>query len=128
MPEYLPIIKLWHIAFAVMSVSGFFLRGVLMWRRSPWLQHMLVRRLPHIIDSMLFLLGLTLLWFGPWTLSHASWLQAKLIALLIYIGLGFVALHRGRFSQRTRIIAWFAALLVFAYILTVAITKQPWLS
>jgi len=127
MPAYLPIIKQWHIAFALMSLSGFFLRGVLMWRQSPWMQHVLIRRLPHVVDSMLFLLGLILLWLGPWTLSQASWLQAKLSALLVYIGLGFIALHRGQFSPRTRIIAWFAALLVFAYILTVAITKQPWL-
>jgi uncharacterized membrane protein SirB2 len=126
MSSYLPLIKQWHIAFALLSLSGFFLRGVLMLRRSAWLQHGLVRRLPHVIDSALFLLGLTLLWLGPWSLAHTPWLQAKLLALLLYIGLGFVALHRGRFSHRTRIIAWCAALLVFAYMLAVAFSKQPW--
>jgi len=126
MSASLSLIKQWHIAFALLSLSGFFLRGVLMLRDSSWLQHGLVRRLPHLIDSVLFLLGLTLLWAGPWSLAEAPWLQAKLGALLVYIGLGFVALHRGRFSRRTRIIAWCAALVVFAYMLAVAFSKQPW--
>lgn len=124
--SYLPLIKIWHIAFAVLSLSGFFLRGVLMLRQSMWLQSGIVRRTPHIIDSLLFLLGMTLLWFGPWSLVSATWLQAKLTALAVYIGLGFVALRRGHFSQRTRFIAWVLALLVFGYMLAVAHTKQAW--
>lgn len=122
----LALVKHWHIAFALMSLSGFFLRGVLMLRRSPWLQHTLVRRLPHVIDSLLFLLGLTLLWLGPWTLAQAPWLQAKLTALLVYIGLGFVALHQGPFPRRIQVLAWCAALGVFLYMLAVAFSKQPW--
>jgi len=123
----LALLKHWHIAFALMSLSGFFLRGVLMLRCSPLLQHRLVRRLPHVIDSILFLLGLTLLWLGPWSLSSAPWLQAKLTALLLYIGLGFVALHHGPFPRRVQVLAWCAALAVFGYMLAVAFSKQPWL-
>jgi uncharacterized membrane protein SirB2 len=126
MSAYLPLLKQWHIAFALLSLGGFFLRGVLMWCRSPWLGRGVVRRLPHVIDSLLFTLGVTLLWFGPWSLATAVWLQAKLTALLLYIGLGFIALHRGRFSRRTRLFAWLAALVVFAYMLAVALTKEPW--
>jgi uncharacterized membrane protein SirB2 len=123
---YLPIVKQWHIVFALLSLSGFFLRGIMVLRGSPWLQHGFVRRAPHVIDTLLFLLGITLLWLGPWTLADASWLQAKLIALSLYIGLGFLALHRGRFSLRTRLVAWVLALVVFAYMLAVAHSKQPW--
>ena len=126
MDSYLPIIKQWHIAFALLSLSGFVLRGVLMLRAPQSLQHPLLKRLPHVIDSLLFALGVTLLWFGPWSLSTATWLQAKLSALLLYIGLGFVALHRGRFSRRTRLVAWLAALMVFAYMLAAAHWKQAW--
>jgi uncharacterized membrane protein SirB2 len=126
MSSYLPLIKQWHIAFALLSLCGFFLRGIFMVRRSAWLHHGFVRRAPHVIDSMLFLLGVTLLWVGPWSLATATWLQVKLLALLIYIGLGFIALRRGRFSYRTRIAAWLSALLVFAYMLAVAHSKQVW--
>lgn len=97
-----------------------------MLRQSVWLQSGIVRRAPHIVDSLLFLLGIILLWFGPWSLASATWLQAKLTALAVYIGLGFIALRRGNFSRRTRFIAWLLALLVFGYMLTVAHTKQAW--
>jgi uncharacterized membrane protein SirB2 len=126
MSGYFALLKQWHIAFAILSVSGFFLRGLLMLCRSPRLSHRLVRRLPHFVDSALFLLGLSLLWLGPWSLASAPWLQAKLAALLLYIGLGFIALRRGHFSHGTRVAAWVCALLVFAYMLAVAHTKQVW--
>lgn len=126
MSSYL-LIKQWHVVFALMSLSGFVLRGVLMLRVPQLLQSVWVRRVPHVIDSGLFLLGLSLLWLGPWSLGNAPWLQLKLVLLLLYIGLGFVALHRGRFARRTRLLAWSAALAVFAAMLAVAHSKPAWL-
>lgn len=52
-------------------------------------------------------------------------MTAKGIALVIYIGLGTVALKRGR-TRRSRIAAWIAAQVVFLYIVTVAVTRNPW--
>ena len=121
-----PLIKQWHIAFALLSLSGFVLRGILMLRAPQLLQGAWIRRLPHVVDSGLFLLGITLLWLGPWSLSNSPWLQMKLSALLLYIGLGFIALHRGRFSRRMRLIAWLTALAVFVWMLILARTKQVW--
>ncbi|HEX9802833.1 MAG TPA: SirB2 family protein [Gammaproteobacteria bacterium] len=126
MTTYLPIIKQWHIAFALLSLGGFVLRGMLMLYAPQRLQNRWLRRLPHVIDTLLFGLGITLLWFGPWSLWSAPWLQAKLSALLLYIGLGFIALHRGRFARRTRLAAWLAAITVFAYMLAAAHWKQAW--
>jgi len=126
MTSYLPIIKQWHIAFALLSLSGFVLRGILMLYAPQRLQNRWLRRLPHVIDTLLFGLGITLLWFGPWSLWTAPWLQAKLSALLLYIGLGFIALHRGRFARRTRLAAWLAAITAFAYMLASAHWKQAW--
>ena len=126
MSAYLPIVKQWHIIFALLSLSGFVGRGMLMLTAPQQLQRPWLKRLPHVIDSGLFALGITLLWFGPWSLWSAPWLQAKLSALLLYIGLGFIALHRGRFARGTRLGAWLAALAVFAYMLAAAHTKQVW--
>lgn len=126
MNAYLPMIKQWHIAFALLSLSGFVLRGVLMLRASHLLHSAWSRRLPHVIDTGLFSLGLVLLWLGPWSLSSAPWLQLKLSALLVYIGLGFIALHRGRFARSTRLLAWLAAIAVFVLMLILAHTKQVW--
>ena len=52
------------------------------------------------------------------------WLAAKISGLLLYIGLGVVALRTGR-PLALRIGAWLAALLVFGWIVSVAITKDP---
>jgi len=49
--------------------------------------------------------------------------MAKLIALVAYIGLGVVAFKHS--SIKVRKFAWIAALWVLAYIVAVAITKNP---
>jgi uncharacterized membrane protein SirB2 len=54
-----------------------------------------------------------------------AWLTAKVIALLLYIGLGFVALRYGQ-SKTIRLSAWIIAQLVFTYIMLVAINHNPW--
>jgi len=53
-----------------------------------------------------------------------NWLTAKVLALLIYIILGMIALNYGR-TKNIRIAAWFAALFCFAYIVSVAVTRNP---
>jgi uncharacterized membrane protein SirB2 len=53
-------------------------------------------------------------------------LLAKLIALVIYILLGTVALKRGRNKQQ-RVFAWLLALAVFAYMVMVARTHNPFI-
>ena len=52
------------------------------------------------------------------------WVSAKVMALLVYIVLGSVALKRGR-TLAVRTGALLAALLVYAYIVTVALNKNP---
>jgi uncharacterized membrane protein SirB2 len=53
-----------------------------------------------------------------------GWLSAKLFALILYIVLGTIALKRGQ-TRGQRIAAWIAALLVFGYMVAVAITRDP---
>lgn len=120
MSAYYPLLKYLHMLFALLSLTGFVLRGAMMWRGSAWLGHPLTRTLPHVNDALLFLFGLLLLWLGPWSLASAGWLQLKLGLLLVYIGLGFIALRRGRFSRGQRLAAWFAAILVFTVMLWLA--------
>ncbi len=114
-----------HMTCAGLSLSGFILRGYWMQRQSPRLQHPLTRTLPHIIDTLLLLsaIGLTLI-LGQYPFT-APWLTAKVSALLLYILLGSLALKPGR-PLRIRIIAFYAALAVFGYILGVALSHSPW--
>ena len=98
-----------------------------MFKESPLLRLGLTRRLAVSIDSLLLLSALALATVsGQWPLQQA-WLSAKLAALLLYIGLGMVALHWGR-NLVERGAALGAAILTFGYIVAVASSRQvmPW--
>lgn len=113
-----------HLLCIVLSGGGFLARGIMMLADSPLLKRKLVRVLPHIIDTALLVSAIAMVAkLGPQALVM-PWLIAKIIGLLAYIGLGTVALKRGN-SKGTRTTAFIAALLTFAYIVSVALTKNP---
>lgn len=118
-------IKWVHVSCAVLSGSGFFLRGILMMRDSPWLRARSVKVAPHLVDTLLLISAIALASQWGWAALQMPWLLAKIVALLVYIALGVVALRAGR-TRVLRITAWYAALLVFAYIVAVALSKNPW--
>ena len=117
------LIKTIHVGCALLSILGFTARGFLMMRDSAILQMRLLKIAPHIVDTLL--LGSAIWLAVQYGLSPGEnpWLLAKIIALLLYIVLGTVALKRGK-TKQVRIIAWLSALLVFAYIVAVAVTKS----
>lgn len=118
------ILKVVHVGSALLSISGFMLRGVWMLQESPLLQARATRVLPHVVDSVLLLSAIALaLRISQYPFVHA-WLSAKVLALLAYIVLGSIALKRGR-TRRVRSLAFAAALGVFLYIVAVAITRSP---
>ncbi len=117
------LIKVLHITAALFSISGFIIRGIWMMAESNKLQQKWVKIVPHVIDTVLLLSAITLaikLSINP---IEQAWLMNKIIALLVYIGLGMVALRFGR-NLLQRKIAWILAIVVFIYILFVALTKQ----
>jgi uncharacterized membrane protein SirB2 len=113
-----------HLTTIAISLGLFVLRGAWMIAASPRLQARWVRVVPHINDTLLLASGIGLaVLIQQYPLMH-GWLTAKLLALIVYIGLGTLALKRGKTSGQ-RIAAWIAALLVFGYMLAVAITHDP---
>ncbi|HRP66387.1 MAG TPA: SirB2 family protein [Thauera sp.] len=112
-----------HVSCVVLSVAGFLLRGLWMISGSPLLKHRLTRVLPHVIDSVLLLSAIALAVMIAQYPFAADWVTAKVLGLLAYIGLGTVALKRGR-TLTVRVSAFIAALLVYAWIASVAMTKQ----
>jgi uncharacterized membrane protein SirB2 len=121
--DYL-LIKTVHQTAVALSVAGFFARGVGALGGAVWVRGRLAKTLPHLIDSVLLLSALTLAWMLRLTPGSAPWLLAKIIGLLLYIGLGVVALRPGR-PRAVRASAWVAALLTFGWIVSVALTKNP---
>lgn len=117
-------IKHIHVGSVVLSFSLFFLRGLWMVAGSPLLQRRWVKIVPHIIDTILLAsaIWLTLI-IHQYPLAN-DWLTAKVVGLLVYIGLGMVALRRGK-TRKARIMAWTGALLAFGYIVAVALSRDP---
>lgn len=118
------VFKNLHVFFVALSATGFLLRGYWMISGSPLSRHKLARRLPHVIDSLLLATALVIAVMAAQYPFVAPWLTAKVLGLLAYIVLGAVALTYGR-TLRVRVAALVGALLVFAWIVSVAITKQP---
>ena len=113
-----------HMGCVALSGSLFLLRGSWMWSGSPRLQQRWVRIAPHAVDTLLLISAVCLaVTSGQYPVAQ-NWLSAKLVGLLLYIVLGSYALKRGR-TLATRRAFFVAALLVFVYIVAVAITKSP---
>ncbi|MDE2441320.1 MAG: SirB2 family protein [Betaproteobacteria bacterium] len=117
-------IKHLHVTCVLLSGLGFSLRGWWMLHESPLRQHRLTRVLPHVVDTLLLGSALTMAWLSGQYPFVNGWLTAKLCGLLAYILLGVMALKRGRTKAiRTRYFG--LALLVYAYIISVALTRNP---
>lgn len=113
------VIKSLHVICAVVSVTGFIVRGAMMLAQSQLLQHKIARVAPHVVDTILLA---TAIWLCVATHQYpfkTDWLTAKLLALLAYIGFGVAAL---RFR---RVPALFAALISVTYLVLVALTRNP---
>jgi uncharacterized membrane protein SirB2 len=118
------ILKAMHVGSAILSISGFVLRGVWMLQDSPLSKARATRILPHVVDTVLLVSAIALaLRSAQYPFVHA-WLSAKVLALLVYIVLGSVALKYGR-SRRVRALSYGLALAVFLYIVAVAVTRSP---
>lgn len=116
--------KLLHQAAVALSITGFVARGLGSFAGAAWVRGRVSRIVPHAVDTVLLVSALTLAWMLRLTPGAAPWLAAKIVGLLLYIGLGMLALRPGR-PLALRIGAWLAALWCFAWIVSVALTKHP---
>jgi len=114
-----------HMSFAALSGTLFLLRGILMLRRQDGVPagKTMLDRSSHIIDTVLLASALTMVVWGAQYPFVVPWLTAKVIAVVAYIIVGAVALKRGK-TKGIRAGAFVVALLIFGYIIKVALTKQ----
>ena len=119
------LLKALHVATVVLSGTLFFVRGVWVLTGSARSNQRWTRIVPHVVDSVLLLSAIALMVIiRQYPFVHA-WLTIKVIAVLIYIGLGMIAIRHGK-RNHTRIVAWILALLIFAYIVVAALRHNPW--
>lgn len=121
------ILKSLHIGCAVISYALFFLRGIWNLNDSSLMRQRWIRIAPHIVDTLLLSSAVALAYsIGQYPFVNA-WLTAKFLALLLYIGLGSVALKYAK-NKTVRIFFWLAAQAVFGYIVLVAINHKPFIN
>lgn len=117
------ILKYVHVGAAVLTATGFILRGYWMLVESAQLQRLWVRVAPHVIDTVFLLSGVALIAILRLPVLNQPWLLTKFVALVVYILLGSVALKRGP-TKRVRSVAFVLALMTFLYIVGVALNKS----
>lgn len=122
-------IRALHVGCVALSGSLFTARGVLRLKGMPLANHRALRAASVLIDTVLVTAALLLT-----SILHEypfvdGWLTAKLLLLVLYVALGWVALKGARTSMG-RLAAFGGALLTFTAIIGVAVTRNPlgWLA
>jgi uncharacterized membrane protein SirB2 len=118
------LVKYVHVLSVVLSVTGFFLRGLLMMRDSPLLNARWMKIVPHINDTVLLVAALALAAMSGQYPFVTDWVTAKVFGVIAYIILGALALREAS-SRTMRIACWMASLATFCWIVSVALTRQP---
>ena len=113
-----------HIICALLTFLFFMLRGYWMIRDSDLLHLKTVRVLPHVIDTVLLLSAIALTVILNQYPFISDWLTVKLIALVLYISVGTIALKRGK-TKTNRIIAFMVSVTIFGFIVSVAYFHHP---
>ncbi len=115
------IFKHIHMTAALASGAFFLLRGLWMMQESSLFNARLVRVLPHVIDTILLVSALVLVGMMG---KFPVFVLVKVVALFVYIALGMMA-FRFLKSWGGRVFMFFSALVVYAFIVSVAISKHP---
>lgn len=123
------VLKQLHMACAILSISGFVLRGIWAIFDSPLLQKKWVKVLPHVIDTIFLIAGLWLAALIQQYPGSHNWLTAKVVGLLVYIVLGVMTL-RLRQSKPLQVSVFVLAVTTFLYIYGVALHRNAasWLT
>lgn len=113
-----------HMLCAVLSILLFILRGALKLQGLELLRKKFLRIAPHVIDTVLLASAIGLAVLSAQYPFAQGWLTAKVIALVLYIGLGLVVMRFAQ-TQAMRTVAYVLAIVVFGYILAVARSRTP---
>ncbi|MDH3841848.1 MAG: SirB2 family protein [Chromatiales bacterium] len=113
-----------HVVCVVISASLFVARGAAETAGADWRKWRVLRVAPHFVDTVFLASAVTMVWLQGLSPIAQPWLAAKLVGLVCYIGLGLVALRFGG-TKKVRRIAFAGALVTLAYIVSVALSRDP---
>jgi len=98
MVEHYLWIKSFHIGMAYTTGLLFLLRGLyrLVWRERVHAGlKKSVDRLSYVVDTLLLVMGISLLFVLQLNPVTTAWVASKLVLLLVYVGLGVMAFRQG---------------------------------
>ena len=116
--------KLLHMTLAVNSISLFTLRFIWTLANSAKLEAKWIKITPHVIDTLLIIIGVAMmakLYINP---LEQLWLGEKLLALAAYIFTGYYTLKIAR-NRMMQIIGYLGAMGWVMLIVRLAMTREP---
>ncbi len=120
-----PALRHLHLGLALSSGALFAVRGAAVLARQRWPLRPTWQRLSVIIDTGLLAAALRLLWELRLNPLVVPWLQVKLAVLLLYIGLGLLALKYAR-RREAKALCYLGALACYGFLVSVALSHSPW--
>ena len=93
------MLKHLHLLLVALVFISFLSRVILAEWNPQQLQNKWLKIGPHVIDSLLLLSGIALIVQGNWLAGDYDWLVVKITLVIIYIGLGMLAMRKQHLSR-----------------------------
>ena len=119
-----PLLLKTHLGLVVASVGLFSVRALAALQGQGWPLRPGWRRVSEGVDTALLTAGAGLWWLLQLNPLQTPWLGLKLGLLVVYIGLGTVAM-RNAASTPVRALCLLAALLCVAFMASIALARHP---
>jgi len=113
-----------HVTLAVLSISLFTLRFIWTLANSTKLQAKWIKITPHIIDTLLLVIGVVMAVQYSINPIEQLWLGEKLLAVFAYIFTGYFTLKLAR-NKPMQIIGYLGAMGWVMLIVRLAMTREP---
>ncbi len=113
-----------HMTLAVLSISLFTLRFIWTFINSPKLQAKWVKITPHIIDTLLLVIGVVMAVQYSINPIEQLWLGEKLLAVVAYIFTGYFTLKLAR-NKPMQLIGYLGAIGWVMLIVRLAMSREP---
>ena len=117
-------LKTVHISLISISVIIFIATGLMMIMKNNFYRDKIFRYIPPTVDTLLLLSGIILMFITEQYLFLEPWITVKLLALLLYIIFGTIALNRVN-NYKLQLLGFIMALITIYYMYSVARTHHP---